>query len=859
MPIKLPAPLRFFNPSIRFPVMKVGSSVLSSRSIPSISRIFPFKLKYLGLGVPVASRTEQLGLRRLSTRSFRPKTDSDSEFSRGGKDRGVVKATKSLIEDEDELSDWIGKLKTNSFRGDDDSDVDRAPTSSNNRGGGGFRDRGSSRGNYGGRGSNRDMGPNTNRGSFGDRGPARGSFGDRTSSRGGSYGDKRGSYGDRTSSRGGSYGDKRGSYGDRTNNRGREGVSSLKRRRESDSEFDEPNRGSPRNSRGGLSSTVGRRRFESESDDELHLREKNPGGSRGRQSSMANKRGVGRDGGKGFKTVAPLMSDDEIDDDDDEDDDDHEDEGEKLSFKDILSEDSEESDEDDEDKDVVHEKKLNNRFESDKDVRPKVSVISLTTSPGSTDSYLSETRFDQCSVSPLSLKGIKDAGYEKMTMVQEATLPVILKGKDVLAKAKTGTGKTVAFLLPSIEVVVKSPPAGRDQKRPPILVLVICPTRELASQAAAEANTLLKYHPSLGVQVVIGGTRLTLEQKRMQANPCQILVATPGRLRDHIENTAGFATRLMGVKVLVLDEADHLLDMGFRKDIEKIIAAVPKQRQTLLFSATVPEEVRQICHIALKRDHEFINTVLEGSEETHSQVKQMHLVAPLDKHFSMLYVLLKEHISDDVDYKVLVFCTTAMVTRLVASLLAELNMNVREIHSRKPQSYRTRISDEFRKSKGLILVTSDVSARGVDYPDVTLVIQVGLPADREQYIHRLGRTGRKGKEGRGILVLAPWEEFFLSSIKDLPMTKAPTPSVDPDTKKKVEKALSHVEMKNKEAAYQAWLGFYNSVKNVGRDKHRLVELANEFSRSMGLDTPPAIPKLVLGKMGLKNVPGLRSK
>nr|GMD42704.1 DEAD-box ATP-dependent RNA helicase 31-like [Ipomoea batatas] len=487
------------------------------------------------------------------------------------------------------------------------------------------------------------------------------------------------------------------------------------------------------------------------------------------------------------------------------------------------------------------------------------SQSSPPSSLGGSDSYLSETRFDKFSLSPLSLKGIKDAGYEKMTLVQEATFPVILKGKDVLAKARTGTGKTVAFLLPSIEIVLKSPPVTRDQKRPPILVLVVCPTRELASQAAAEANKLLKYHSTIGVQVVIGGTRLALEQKRMQANPCQILVATPGRLKDHIENTAGFATRLMGVKVLVLDEADHLLDMGFRRDIERIIDAIPKQRQTLLFSATVPPEVRQICHAALKRDHEFINTVEEGSEETHSQVQQKYLVAHLDKQFSLLYSMLRDHIADDVSYKVLVFCTTAMVTRLVAGLLGELNLNVREIHSRKPQSYRTRVSDEFRKSKGLILVTSDVSARGVDYPDVTLVIQIGLPSDRQQYIHRLGRTGRKGKEGQGILVLAPWEEFFLSTIKDLPMTKADAPLVDPETKKKVERALSLVEMKNKEAAYQAWLGYYNSNKTVSRDKCRLVELANEFSRSMGLDNPPAIPKLVIGKMGLRNIPGLRSK
>ncbi|CAN6821764.1 hypothetical protein HID58_054998 [Brassica napus] len=517
---------------------------------------------------------------------------------------------------------------------------------------------------------------------------------------------------------------------------------------------------------------------------------------------------------------------------------------------DLLSEEDEEEDEDHE----FLKKKAASAFGFDKQ-----EGVEASNDVKSSDSYLTKTRFDHYPLSPLSLKSLNDAGYETMTVVQEATLPIILKGKDVLAKAKTGTGKTVAFLLPSIEVVVKSPPTSPDNKRPPILALVICPTRELANQAATEANTLLKHHPTIGVQVVIGGTRLGLEQKRMQTNPCQILVATPGRLKDHIENTPGFETRLKGVKVLVLDEADHLLDMGFRKDIERILSAVPKERQTFLFSATVPEEVRQMCLVALRRDHEFINCVHEGTGETHQQVRQTHMIASLDKHFSLLYTLLRAHIADNVDYKVIVFCTTAMVTKLVADLLGELNLNVREIHSRKPQSYRTRVSNEFRKSKGLILVTSDVSARGVDYPDVTLVLQVGLPKDREQYIHRLGRTGRKGKEGEGILLLAPWEEYFLSSLKDLPITKSSLPSTDPETVKKVQKALCHVEMRNKEAAYQAWLGYYNSQKMIGRDKERLVELANEFSRSMGLDNPPAIPKLILGKMGLKNVPGLRAK
>ncbi|KAG2611962.1 DEAD-box ATP-dependent RNA helicase 31 isoform X1 [Panicum virgatum] len=497
-------------------------------------------------------------------------------------------------------------------------------------------------------------------------------------------------------------------------------------------------------------------------------------------------------------------------------------------------------------------------FKLDKEEAVKHKSI-VGTSTGGGDSYLSQKRFDECPLSPLTLRGVKAAGYERMTAVQEATLPIILQGKDVLAKARTGTGKTVAFLLPAIEVVSKLPPADRDQKRPPISVVVVCPTRELADQAAAEANKLLKFHPSIGVQLVIGGTRMALEQKRMHTNPCQILVATPGRLRDHMENTPGFATRLMGVKVLILDEADRLLDMGFRSDIEKIVAALPKQRQTLLFSATVPDEVRQVCHIAMKRDLEFVNTVQEGSEETHSQVKQMHLIAPLDKQFSILYGLLTDHISENVDYKVIVFCTTAKVTSLVAELLSELKLNVREIHSRKPQSYRTRISKEFKESKGLILVSSDVSARGVDYPNVTLVVQLGVPTDREQYIHRLGRTGRKGNEGAGVLLLAPWEEYFLRSIKDLPITEATQPLIDLDTKKKVDKALAHVEVKDKESAYQAWLGYYNSNKFIGRDKYQLVSLANEFSRSMGLNNPPAVPKLVLRKMGLNNIPGLRAK
>ncbi|KAJ0797496.1 putative RNA helicase [Helianthus annuus] len=806
MPLNL-LPLHLLNSS-SLPVTLITMNTHSSISRPHnplFTRVIPHRPNSQSL-----SSFHNLGFHNFTT-TLQP------ELQLFVKHMSQIKAANSLIEDEFEVNSGSFR-KRELYSERDDSSNDRRGSYRGGRGGsrGGRGGSGMNRRNddFNGGYENRERRGGGSRGSFGGSSRGRGRFGGGRGS-GSSAGRGRGRFGGEL--------ERRNDRFSRDSDKGKESWGSF---------FSYPEGKEPYV----RDSFVSNRRDDRFGD----------GGGRGRG------RGRGRGGGNGGVTtgVKRSMERGSLMVVDDENVDDEEEESKLMyNYRDLISEDDDDDDDEEEEEDV----------EGDGVLEKGPSLSPPRVPMEGSESYLSETRFDECSVSPLSLKGIKDAGYEKMTIVQEATLPVILKGKDVLAKARTGTGKTVAFLLPSIEVVVNSPPVSRDQKWPPIQVLVICPTRELANQAAMEANKLLKYHPSVGVQVVIGGTRITTEQRRLQTNPCQILVATPGRLKDHIMNTSGFATRVKGVKVLVLDEADHLLDMGFRKDIEIIIAAVSKQRQTLLFSATVPPEVRQICHIALKRDHEYINTVEEGSEETHTQVQQKHMIAPLDTQFPLVYTLLKDHIASDADYKVLVFCTTAMVTKLVADLLGQMRLNVREIHSRKSQSYRTQVSDEFRKSKGLILVTSDVSARGVDYPDVTLVIQIGLPSDKAQYIHRLGRTGRKGKEGEGILLLAPWEEFFLSTLRDLPISKADPPLIDPDTKKKVAKVLSYVDMKIKEMAYQAWLGYYNSNKTVGRDKSKLVELANEFSRSMGLDTPPAMSKLVLGKMGLKNVPGLRFK
>ncbi|XP_074563562.1 DEAD-box ATP-dependent RNA helicase 48-like [Curcuma longa] len=492
------------------------------------------------------------------------------------------------------------------------------------------------------------------------------------------------------------------------------------------------------------------------------------------------------------------------------------------------------------------------------ELRAKKAVVNVTTHANAGHKTLiTNKRFADSGISPLTIKALTDAGYIQMTVVQDAALPVCLDGKDALVKAKTGTGKSVAFLIPAIETVIQAMHGNTNQRIPQTHVLILCPTRELAIQVAAEANVLLRHHDGIGVQTLIGGVRFKMDQKRLESNPCQIIVATPGRLLDHIENRSGFSVRLMGLKMLVLDEADHLLDLGFRKDIEKIVDSVPRQRQSLLFSATIPKEVRRVSQLVLKRDHIYVDTVGLGGVETHEKVLQSYIIAPHQVHFHLVYHILKEHLQQELDYKVIVFCTTAMVTAFLYVILRDLKMNVREIHSRKPQLYRTRISDEFRESKCIILVTSDVSARGMDYPDVTLVVQVGIPPDREQYIHRLGRTGRQGKSGKGILVLAPWEAYFMDQIKDLPIQKCHLPDLDPVTRQKVEDSIGKVDSSIKEGAYHAWLGYYNSIRDIGRDKTTLAELANQFCRSIGLEEPPALFRKTALKMGLKDIPGIR--
>jgi ATP-dependent RNA helicase MSS116 len=502
---------------------------------------------------------------------------------------------------------------------------------------------------------------------------------------------------------------------------------------------------------------------------------------------------------------------------------------------------------------------------------PSASSSAPAAADGGTKlAHITDRRFADLEISSESRRALSEVfKYQFMTAVQAETLPLILKSgsQDCLAKAKTGTGKTLAFMIPTIEKITKK----SNRRMTDINCLVISPTRELAQQITAETEKLLTFHKDHLRKVVtcVGGTNKNRDIKALRGST-PIVVATPGRLLDHLQN-GDLASRMANLDCLILDEADQLLDMGFRPDVERILRLLQPShgtRQTLLFSATIPDQVNEIANIALRPGWNFVDTVGEDSEQTHMHVQQQLMITSQDRLVHDLFCVLdRETSAAGGCYKIIVFFTTARLTGFMAemfnSVSSETGYSVLEIHSRKAQNARERASEQFRKSGSAVLFSSDVSARGMDYPDVTFVLQVGL-TDRSQYIHRLGRTARAGKDGKGGLLLADYEEQHMrrSELKDMPLELIAVPvtaRVSGIAERAVKNVSSDKVLRNSaEQAYRAWLGYYNGhLKKVRWDKRRLVEQANMFGTEVGLVEQPSIEKRTVGKMGLKGVPGLK--
>ncbi len=475
-----------------------------------------------------------------------------------------------------------------------------------------------------------------------------------------------------------------------------------------------------------------------------------------------------------------------------------------------------------------------------------------------TKAHLSSTRFADLDISPLTKQAIATVlRFENCTAVQEQTLPVILEGGDVIAKAKTGTGKTVAFLLPTIERLIASEPSGRA-----VDALAISPTRELASQIQKECEQLITFlKPKLSTLVVFGGTNVQADVRAFRSRVPNVLVATPGRLIDLMVNH-NLLPLFERLRVLIFDEADQLLEQGFRPDVERILGHLQSSkatRQTLLFSATLPGDVMQVAKIAAKPSVKLVDTVGE-EEATHMHVQQQYTVTTAEAQPAELFELVRQMQATGETYKLVVFFVTARLTQLYAEVFNKMGISVLEIHSRKSQSHRTNVAEQFRRGSNMILFSSDVSARGMDYPDVTAVVQVGMPSDRAQYIHRLGRTARAGKSGGGFLLLADFEAGFVRQLSDLPLAKRQelAPAVSAQMLPQFHRAFGSLGSKTLGCGYQAYLGFYNSnLKRLRWSQNDLVQNANEFAINvLGLPSPPPLEAKTVGKMGLKGVPGL---
>ncbi|KAI4176953.1 MAG: hypothetical protein LQ343_000810 [Gyalolechia ehrenbergii] len=466
---------------------------------------------------------------------------------------------------------------------------------------------------------------------------------------------------------------------------------------------------------------------------------------------------------------------------------------------------------------------------------------------------------------PALLAALKDMKFEHMSPVQEKVMMTLPdSGGDCLVQAKTGTGKTIAFLLPAIQNTLRNPPA-----KGLVSILVLSPTRELALQIAAEAQLLVsKLRPALEVHTAFGGTaKATILSKFKKGDP-KILIATPGRLNEYLSEE-DVIPKFKGIRTLVLDEADKMLDQGFLPAILKILNALPPKPsanwQGMCFSATIPPKMQQVLSHVLKPDHTRVSTIDASEPPTLDRVPQFSVVVPSVKDtFTSMYLLLQEEIKTAAgEPKIIVFGTTAKIVALFAAVFQRnLGLEVFELHSRLSQPARTRTTDMFKSATRGIMFASDVIGRGMDFPNVTLVVQVGLPSDADAYTHRVGRTARAGKDGRAVIILTDAESFYLRTNPQFPIKSHPASthiqaSLD-SALPMIQVALQSAGPVAKGKAYSAYLGFMKTFMNQLRlNPTGLVQMANQFAlEGMYCNEVPKLERKTVGKMGLKGTPGI---
>lgn len=384
--------------------------------------------------------------------------------------------------------------------------------------------------------------------------------------------------------------------------------------------------------------------------------------------------------------------------------------------------------------------------------------------------------FDNLGLRAEIVRAVTEKGYSEPTEIQRQAIPEILKGRDIMGGAQTGTGKTASFTLPILQAIFE---LGRPSEPRPVRALVLTPTRELAAQVGESVQTYGKYLP-LKSAVIFGGVKIGPQTQKLRKG-VDILVATPGRLLDHMGQGS---VDLSELDILVLDEADRMLDMGFIRDIRKILAAIPRQKQVLLFSATFAGEIKKLANELLQNP-----ATIEVAKHNTASERVKQIAHPVDKKRKR--ELLSFLIGSNNWRQVLVFTRTKHGANRLAEQLSKDGITTAAIHGGKSQGARTRALAEFKSNKIRVLVATDIAARGLDISQLPHVVNYELPNVPEDYVHRIGRTGRAGNEGEAMSLVSIDERDYLADIEKLIKRKIPTvvlEGYEPDPSIKAETA-----------------------------------------------------------------------
>lgn len=429
------------------------------------------------------------------------------------------------------------------------------------------------------------------------------------------------------------------------------------------------------------------------------------------------------------------------------------------------------------------------------------------------------TKFEELDLNPTILKAIEEMGFEEMSPIQAKAIPLILEGKDVVGQAQTGTGKTAAFGIPLLMKI--------DPKDKSLQAIVLCPTRELAIQVAEELRKLAKFIHGIKVLPVYGGQEIS-KQIRSLKTGVQIIIGTPGRVMDHMRRKT---IRLDKISTVVLDEADEMLNMGFRDDIETILGQVPEQRQTLLFSATMPQPILDIAR-TYQKDAQMVRVV--NKELTVPKIEQYYYeVTPKNKEEVLSRLL------DMYNPKLaLVFCNTKKQVEELTAALQGRGYFAEGLHGDMKQQQRDRVMNKFRNGKTEILVATDVAARGIDVDNVEAVFNYDVPQDDEYYVHRIGRTGRAGREGKAFTLVTGREIYKLKDIMRYCKTKIKArqiPSINDVTSVKASKILDKAAVLIQDEDLGRMINLIE--ERVNNEDYTSLELAAAFLKmAMGNDS-----------------------